>query len=200
MVAYRKERVENAICFFAHEYKKRTRKYPTHTYIYKLLAHFDFQRLKNTGQPAFDLEYRAMKNGPVPKEIYNKRHNYHTPLFSFVPKMVKQRESVFIYPKGKPDLDYFSEEEIDDLKSMAEVFIKSSIPSKVLSDASHQEGSLWDTTAKKEPNAIIDLADAFPGLLDKPDEEMTPQEINFLIYSGLKNGKTHSGRSDHSLE
>ena len=91
MLAYRKERVENAICYFACEFTRKTRKYPTQTYIYKLLASFDFQRLTKTGQPAFDLEYRAMENGPVPTEIYNKRYDYHTSLFRFVPKRVNEK-------------------------------------------------------------------------------------------------------------
>jgi hypothetical protein len=41
---------------------------------------------------------------------------------------------------------------------------------------------------------MIDMIDAFPGICDKKEENLTPQEMNFLIYYGLKKGMDLASR------
>ena len=74
MPAYQKERLENALLFFSQEHHKKTKKYPLQTVLYKYLAFFEFRYLEKTGIMPLELHYRAMKNGPVPIEIYDKRN------------------------------------------------------------------------------------------------------------------------------
>lgn len=66
MIPYQKEKIENAICFFAYEHKKATRKFLTQTYLYKYLALFDFKCLEETGKPALGLKYMAMEKEADP--------------------------------------------------------------------------------------------------------------------------------------
>lgn len=187
MFAYKKERLENAICFFVREHKRRKKKDPTQTYIYKYLALFDFGMLVKTGKPALDLEYKAMAKGPVPIEIYEKRNSYETDLFKFVPQ--EDKKTVIVKTKGKkPNLEYFSEYEIMEMQRIVEIYINTSVDTNILSGASHEVIAPWEKAWKRKNNSKIDMIDAFPGIFNKKDEDLSPQEENFLIYYGLKKG------------
>lgn len=187
MFAYKKERLENAICFFVREHKRRKKKDPTQTYIYKYLALFDFGMLVKTGRPALDLEYKAMAKGPVPIEIYEKRNNYETDLFKFVPQ--EDKKTVIVKTKEKkPNLEYFSESEIMEMQRIVEIYINTSVDTNILSGASHEVIAPWEKAWKRKNNSKIDMIDAFPGIFNKKDEDLSPQEENFLIYYGLKKG------------
>ena len=105
MIPYRKEKIENAICFFAFEHKKATKKPLYQTYLYKYLAFFEFDHIKKYGRPPLGLKYLAMERGPVPIEIYEKREAYKSSCFAFK----KGAEDNFVVvPNGKPNMDYFS--------------------------------------------------------------------------------------------
>ena len=49
MQFYKKERVDNAILFFAQKHYKKTKKYLSQTALYKYLAFFEFRYLKKAG-------------------------------------------------------------------------------------------------------------------------------------------------------
>jgi hypothetical protein len=66
MVAYRKERINHALLFFAQEHYKKTHKYLSQTVLYKYLAFFEFRYLKYVGDMPLELTYKAMQHGPVP--------------------------------------------------------------------------------------------------------------------------------------
>ena len=200
MFAYKKERLENAVCFFAKEHKKRKRKDPTQTYIYKYLALFDFGMLIKTGRPALDLDYIAMKKGPVPNEIYDKRRNYETELFKFVPQE-KNSNVIIVKTKGKsPNLEYFSEAEIAEMKRIVEIYINTSVDTNILSGAAHEVIAPWEKAWHRKKNSTVRMIDAFPDICNKKDEELSPQEENFLIYYGLKKGMEIEGRRCDSVE
>jgi uncharacterized phage-associated protein len=188
MFAYKKERLENAICFFAKEHKKRKKKDPTQTYVYKYLALFDFKMLIKTGRPALDLEYLAMAKGPVPIEIYEKRNSYETELFKFVPQE-ENSKVVVVKTKGKnPNLEYFSESEIAEMRRIVEIYINTSVDTNILSGASHEVIAPWEKAWNRKKNSKIEMIDAFPGIYSKKDEDLSSQEENFLTYYGLKKG------------
>jgi hypothetical protein len=183
MIPYQKEKIENAICFFAKEHRKKARKPLYQTFLYKYLAFLDFVSLRETGQPALGLRYRAMGKGPVPIEIYDKRQNYSTHQFKFVND---QENRIVIVPRGDPDLDYFSPYEIKLMGKLIEIYAKSYIPTRLVSDASHQEIAAWRKAWKTKPNSIIDYASEFPDdMASKADGECSCPQEHFVISRAL---------------
>jgi hypothetical protein len=185
MIPYQTEKIENAICFFASEHKKKTRKPLYQTFLYKYLAFLDFEGLKETGRPVLGLKYRAMDKGPVPIEIYNKRSDYQTPLFIF---QKDPEGKITILPKKKPDLQYFSKYEKGLMEKLIEIYADQFIPTKLISNASHEEILAWERTWAEKPNSMIDDRMTFAGdVLAKEDSELSYPEENYLIYRALEN-------------
>jgi len=185
MIAYRKEKIDNSICFFALEHKKKSGKILTQTYLYKYLAFLDFLSVEKTGLPAFNLKYRAMERGPVPISIYNRRHNLKTEFFEFR----DEGENIFtIYPKKAPNLDYFSKFEIDIMNKLISRYATSYSKTDEISDDSHKILKAWNKAYKKKKNSIIDYALTFDeGLTKKSEEDLTQAEECFLTFQALKN-------------
>lgn len=181
MKAYQKERIENAICFFAREHHKKTRKFPSQTHIYKYLALFDFEILEETGDSPLDLKYLAMEHGPVPPVIYNKRDNLKSDLFVFE----KQGNIYLVKARRKPNLDFFSEYEIEKMKNLVFTYAQKWVSSNIMSDSSHEKIKAWRKTWENLPNAIIDKADTFDSLASKNENQLTLQEEHFLISTML---------------
>ena len=67
MILNQRQKVENAVAYFAQEYRRAYKRWPAQMWIYKLLALLDFRILKATGRPCLGLDYFAMENGPVPQ-------------------------------------------------------------------------------------------------------------------------------------
>lgn len=188
MIVYQKEKIENAICFFAFEHKKATGQPLYQTFLYKYLAFFDFECLKKTGRPSLGLKYIAMEKGPVPPEIYNKRNSYKTDCFEF--RMISQ-EIYIIDPKGKPDLAYFSPNEIVQMRRLIEIFADSYVKSNEISEASHEAIKAWRKAWKKKKNSLIEFEDEFDeNPVSKNPSNLTPQEETFLIYKGIEQSST----------
>lgn len=184
MIAYQKEKMESTICFFAFKHKERTGRYLFQTSLYKYVALFEFKFLEKFGQPPIGLTYRAMERGPVPLEIYDKRDGYETECFSFR-KDIEGR--IKIIPKGKPDMDYFSMVEIEEMSRLVEIYADEFVNTSIMSDVSHSEIRAWRRTYAKEPNGIIDFKLNFSGDIEnKSPEELTPAEENFLVLKGLE--------------
>jgi hypothetical protein len=184
MIPYQKEKVENAICFFAKEHRKKTRHFLCQTFLYKYLALFDFGYLKKYGKPALGLSYRAMERGPVPIDIYAKRMDEPwSKLFLFQ----KDEDKFMIIPKGTPDLNYFSAREIKLMNVLIEIYADQFIDSKLMSDASHEEVVAWKRTWKKKKNDFIDLSLEFPGnIFEKSEKDLTFPEEVYLTQKGLE--------------
>lgn len=184
MIPYQKEKIENAICFFAREHLKKTKHLLYQTFLYKYLAFLDFESLRETGRPCLGLTYRAMERGPVPVEIYNQRHELKTPLFEFCPD---QEQKIAIRSKCKPNFEYFSKYEIDKMHKLIEIFGKSYIPAKLISDASHEAIIAWKKTWMNNPNGIIDYIDEFDNdILNIKEELLKYPEESYLIYKALE--------------
>ncbi len=180
MIPYQKEKIENAICFFAYEHKKATRKFLTQTYLYKYLALFDFKCLEETGKPALGLKYMAMEKGPVPIDIYSERDKIKSNCFEFK----KTNENIYvIFPKSKPNLDYFSEYEIKEMKRLIEIYADRFVKASDMSEASHQTIKAWKKAWAKQPNSIIDYDYVFDdNIYTKPEESLTVAEECYLMY------------------
>jgi hypothetical protein len=184
MIAYQKERVENAICFFASEHKKATRKPLYQTYLYKYLAFFEFGHVKKFGRPPLGLKYAAMDRGPVPIEIYKKRGSYKTSYFAF---QKISEDNFIVVSKGKPNLNYFSQIEQEEMHRLIKIFADRFIDADVMSEASHQEIHAWRKTYSKKPNAPIDYQLTFDDGFDKkPAGDLSVAEENYLIFEALE--------------
>jgi uncharacterized phage-associated protein len=184
MIAYRKERLNNAMLFFAQEHYKKTHKYLSQTALYKYLAFFEFRYLKTYGEMPLDLEYRAMEHGPVPIEIYaNREAKDYFALVSFEPT----KSGFIVKPTGKFNPDYFAETELAEMRSLIEIFAQQWIGAGVMSSASHNDIRAWRTTYKKHPNQTINPIDEFDrNILEVPEEVLTPQEERYLTQKAIK--------------
>jgi uncharacterized phage-associated protein len=185
MPAYQKERLENAMLFFAQEHYKKTRKYLSQTALYKYLAFFEFRYLDKTGNMPLDLTYRAMERGPVPIEVYDKRDTsgaFSTVIFE--PFQTQGGNAGYLVkPNGKFNPDYFAEAELDEMKTLIEMFAQGWVGAAVMSDATHQAIRAWKKTYAKTPNAIIDPIEEFNrDITTVPEDSLSTAEERFLIH------------------
>jgi hypothetical protein len=189
MLAYRKERIENAMLFFATEHYAKTKKHLSQTALYKYLAFFEFRRLEHYGEMPLELQYLAMDRGPVPIEIYENRSNPTAfSLVAFTPvKTGAGQAKYLIKPNGQFDADYFSENEIAEMRGLIEIFAKNGISANTMSAASHQDIRAWKKTYTARPNAKIDPIDEFPrDILSVPPDELKPEEERYLRHRKLR--------------
>lgn len=192
IIAYQKEKIENAILFFAKEYKKKTRKYLNQTRLYKFLAFLDFGTIEEYGEPALGLTYKAMDKGPVPKEIYDDELYRKTESYEFFSKNDNYNTVEIITKKNKkPNLDYFSEYEIEKMNIIIEIYADKTINTNDISDASHEEIKAWKKAYNDEQNRIISYKDdVFENIDSKKEEELTKAEKRFIMiksFERLKN-------------
>lgn len=185
MQAYQKERIENTLLFFAQEHYKKTKRYPSQTVIYKYLAFFEFRYLEKTGIMPLELTYRAMKNGPVPIEIYDKREQ--SGAFSTVDFEPFETQTgnagIIVKPKGKFNPDYFADAELEEMKNLIEIFAQSWVEANVMSDASHEKILAWKKTYQTQPNAVIDPVTEFErDITSIPPDELNSAEERYLIH------------------
>jgi hypothetical protein len=184
MIPYQKEKIENAICFFAEEHRKRTRGSLYQTFLYKYLAFLDFDSLERYGRPVLGLTYKAMEHGPVPIEIYDRRKHFKTDLFEFREEAENRH---YVVCKDKPNLDFFSPNEIKLMKRLVEIFANKFISSRLISDASHQDILAWRKTWSREKNGIIDYSLTFNNLFRKSDDKLSHAEECYLIDKAVEN-------------
>ncbi|NLT21515.1 MAG: SocA family protein [Syntrophorhabdus sp.] len=177
MIPYQKEKIENAICFFAAVHQKKTGRSLDEASLYKCLAFLDFETFEETGRPALGLDYIAMERGPVPIEIYGARRSLKTECFEFVAQKdeLSSREKFLVIAHGKPDLDYFSEYEKTKMKRIIEIFADRSIKAGLRSDASHERIKAWKKTWAKKKNSLIDYSLTF----DKDPRTKKPEDLSF---------------------
>lgn len=177
-IAYQKEKIENAICFFAKEHQKKTRSPLYQTYLYKYLAFLDLNSVKETGRPALGLTYQALERGPVPIEIY--RENIASECF----QKKRYGENFVFISSGEPDLSYFSKYETKSMLRLIEIFADKFVKSKEISEASHQDIPAWRKTKK---NKFIKYESQFEDdLKSKPSKKLSMAEEGFLIYEAIQ--------------
>ncbi len=183
-IPYREEKIKNAVCFFAAEHEKRTRKPLSQTFLYKYLAFLDFGSLEKIGRPALGLIYKAMERGPVPPELYGQRDKLKNECFSFV---ALEESKYIVKATGKPDLEYFSSFELQEMSRLIEIYADFFVKASDISEASHEVIRAWKKTWAKKPNSIINYDDAFSeDLLTKPDADLTFAEECYLLYKALE--------------
>jgi len=193
MKAYRKQRIDNIIKFFAIEHFQKTSKNLTQTQLWKYLAFFDTRMLKKTGVPSLGLEYVAWEHGPVPFKLRDALLNgtYTIPDIKIdIQKGSGQKKYMTIVPGRKTDfdLDYFSDNEIEEMFVLIEIFADRFVKASDMSEASHQDIVSWRRAWKRREgreSAPMDLSEEFPGNIRKK-ESPSLEEENYLAYEALQ--------------
>jgi hypothetical protein len=185
MLPYRKERIDNALLFFAQNHYKKTKKYLSQTFLYKYLAFFEFRYLKAAGDMPLELTYKAMERGPVPMEIYSNRDNpaYFSKVI-FEPFQTQSGKTGYLVkPNGKFEPDYFAEAELDEMNGLIEIFAQQWVGASEMSEASHQKIKAWKKTYSRQPNANIDPIEEFDrDILAIPEETLQTEELKYLMH------------------
>jgi hypothetical protein len=184
MPLHQKERMDNAILFFAQNHYKKTRKHLSQTFLYKYLALFEFRYLKKTGNMPLELTYKAMKHGPVPMELYENRDkpDYFF-LVTFEPFQARGGAGYLVKPKGTFNPDYFAEAELEEMNNLIEIFARQWVNASVMSDASHQAIKAWKKTWSRSPNAVIDPIEEFDrDIMTAPEETLQTGELRYLMH------------------
>ena len=185
MQVYHKERLENTLLFFAQNHYKKTKKYPSQTFLYKYLAFFEFRYLKEVGEMPLELSYKAMPRGPVPMEVYGNRDKpgYFSKVI-FEPIPLKNGElGYLVKPNGKFESDYFAEAELEEMNKLIEMFAKKWVNANDMSEMSHQDIKAWKKTYSRCPNAEIDPIEEFDrNIMTVPEEELQNAEYKYLIH------------------
>jgi len=184
MLSYQKERIDNALLFFAEKHYQKTKKYLSQTFLYKYLAFFEFRYLKSTGDMPLELTYKAMDHGPVPMEIYGNRDKsgYFSKVI-FEPFITKSGgDGYLVKPNGKFDPDYFAEAELEEMKNLIEMFARQWVGASEMSEASHRAIKAWSKTYSRQPYADIDPIEEFDrDILAIPEETLHTEELKYLM-------------------
>lgn len=187
MIAYKTEKLNNAISYFAIEVYKRRSQFLPQTLLYKLLSYLDFTSIQKLGVPALELNYRAFKNGPVPEEIYRNKDGYETDCFKFEKRSNRR---VVVISKKEADLDYFSEFEIEIMNDLLNKYINKENTMKEIIDNicndSHKDIKAWKVAYDREKNSAMNYSDTFEEIDQKDLENLSINEERFLVYRGLK--------------
>jgi hypothetical protein len=184
MLSYQKERIDNALLFFALNHYKKTKKYLSQTFLYKYLAFFEFRYLKAAGDMPLELTYKAMERGPVPMEIYGNRDNpgYFSKVI-FEPFQTKDgKTGYYVKPNGTFDSDYFAVAELEEMNNLIEMFAQRWVGATEMSEASHQAIRAWRNTYSRQPNANIDPIEEFDrDITTVPEDALRTEELKYLM-------------------
>lgn len=152
-----KEKRINAILYFC----KHT-KFLTETKLYKLLYFLDFLHFKEVGRPVTDLEYFAWNFGPVPSKLFFEIKEKKAPkeilkcIIEEKNKLTGNKIGLSFKSFQSPDLDVFSEREIEILKKVADIFRDAK--AKDMTEITHLENEPWQKTIEsKGERAKIDF-------------------------------------------
>ena len=117
--AGRKKKIKNAVCFFASEHERLTRRPLPRTFLYKYLSFLDFTSLEKTGRPALGVLYRRIENGMVSNDTQGKQDILKNECFALVPEAGGR---YVVKAVAKPDLRYFSRFELKEMRKLLETY------------------------------------------------------------------------------
>ena len=185
MAPYRKERIENAMLFFAQKHYQKTKMYLSQTFLYKYLAFFEFRYLKATGDMPLELTYKAMEHGPVPREIYENRWKqgyFSKVIFDPIP-LKDGKTGYLIKPIGKFEPDYFADAELEELNNLIEIFAQQWVRATDMSDMSHQAIMAWKKTYNRCKNADIDPIEEFDrDIMAISEDALNTEELKYMMH------------------
>lgn len=189
MIAYRKERIENALLFFAQEHYKLTGEYLTVPALHKYLMLYEFKYLKKTGDQPLELKY-FIPEPPVAVDVEDDLTGYRS--VQFEPYRLKERTISVVKPRGVFDPDYFAEAEIELMGKLVFRFGKEFTAENIGSDSSHTKVKAWkkansaEKTAEK-PIPYLNPDAEFEDSEKKSENDLTNAEFKYRINKNMRN-------------
>lgn len=181
-MVYSKEKLENGIAYIAIIHNNIKNKPAYQTYIYKYLALIDFAYIETTGRSVFGLDYHALKNGPIPAQLYDNR-NLYVLIQPFKKAVLLEKSDdhrIIFKPIADPDLQYFSDDELLLIESTVESYATEVNTIEELCQITHSKIKAWEVAwksrAKNRERVRINPLDTFPDILKKDPDELTPTE------------------------
>lgn len=187
MILYRDQKIRNAVAYLASGFCQRRGYYPHQTWIYKYLALLDFGLLLKQGTPCLGLNHVAMEMGPVTSELYDIRGCLRNDLFEFE----ETRNGGWrVRVLGTPDLDVFSDEELDEMDSILDEYAAEGFKLEDLITVVHEKIRSWQVAWGQAQQLgrgrmLMEFADEFGDALNKPEEKLNPVESRFLCYRDM---------------
>jgi uncharacterized phage-associated protein len=174
------EKLQHGLAYIAIIHEQICARPAYQTDIYQYLALIDFANIKAKGRLVFDLDYLALKSGPVPAMLYDNRDAYlESQPFRDVLVLEKIDDTIIFKPIAEPDLQYFSDDEIALMESIVEKYASTVTTTEQLCRISHTEIEAWKVAwkARNDKNRVrINPLDTFPNILQKSSDELTPIE------------------------
>lgn len=186
MKAYHEQIVDNAVAYIALRYYQKTNKYIVQILMYKILALFDFKCLRETGEPCTELEYRALKRGPVPQQLYTRWND--SQLVEKRSVRVNGHDAKVFVCNGCPNMDYLADYEKNLLDSIIDRAVDEHWNAAKASEISHKEIRAWGKGRERSDYRMY-YSDEFEGIHEKKAEQLTSAEQNFLLYSECANAE-----------
>lgn len=182
MRVFHTEIIDNTVSYIAKRYQDFYDEPINQMRMYKILALFDFECVKEIGRPCTELTYLALKKGPVPNELYNEDESKYK---AFSSKKITINDNVYkyYYSTKEPDLEYFSDKELRILNKNINYFLTNAVSSDEASELTHKQIKAWAKTWNKNPNSKINYADEFNDIYTKSEDELSLQEEYFLMYN-----------------
>ena len=182
MRLYDKTVVENAVSYIAREYKEKTNSDIDQVVLYKILAFTDVECVRSYGKPLTRLDYYAERKGPVPHDLKDLKSD----LYEKRRSDKNNGNPVFICT-GIPNLDYFSDSELDVLDKYIGRAVNENWTAEIASDLSHKEIKSYQVAVKRKGRSKhMDYADEFgEDFKNKSESEMSSAEANYALYAAL---------------
>lgn len=181
-----RKKLNMAIAFFAKNHSERVGRPLYQTYLYKYLAFVDQQVLKATGHPAFNIDYKALPQGPVPPFLYENPENQRTEEYEFREDYDSTHggKMVVTYLK-KIDFDYFSKKESQILQQVLNRLSHDFMSTSEISEKSHEEIISWQKAYKNKTGSIMNWADELE-LDTVSDDQLSLVQESFLYREALR--------------
>jgi len=176
---FQKEKIENGISYFIQNCSKTHKANPYKLYVYTFLAYVDFKHLEKYGVPVFDFTYTAMEFGPVPMEMHFDKMFTQSDLYEFVDR--PKEEEITVRSSGiSPDMDYFSENEMDIINDLI-VKLKMLRNTEAIVDLCHNEIKPWEKAWNEKDRTrnqnVINWKEHIIPLIDSKDKEYIIEKI-----------------------
>lgn len=141
--------------------------------LFKLLFEFDRRHAMETGVLASSLTWKAIKNGPIPEELYNEWSEFgedavaafHIDKVRQWPHLINPTE--LVSPIREADLSVFTKREKKILDAVAQEFRV--VNGSTMSDRTHEPDTPWFKvyTREKRKNGYLHLSDFLDSHPDK---------------------------------
>lgn len=200
-ISHKEKKIKNAICFFASEHERLTRKPLTNTFLYKYLAFLDFTSIEKIGRPALGLLYRSTGKNPLPIRTYEKRDKLKNGCLIF---LSRSEGRCIVKATGKPDLTCFSPFELREMKKLVQTYAHRFAKAFDASDAARRATGIQKETGGIGTNAGTGRDDVLThDFLTKKKEAMTMSKLHVLTeryMAQMKELEARMAETQHKLE